>query len=192
MNPFTFTHSSVSLENWVMNVQSQIFSTVIDGWPFQDQLLIGTIVLLWWDLSPRRMASKTIVLTQSSVLQEIWMMNVQRLLQCLQLMAISSPSSGYNCTDSKSSAPWDLKKQQCSLSHVQVGDYLSFFASWTHCNEQYDQKHWNTNISHYWHMPLNTKPVTLYMYLQLHCYHFLHIEPTVLHIKEKTTINCNF
>ena len=51
-------------------------------------------------------------------------------------------------------------------------------------------EHWYTYISHYRHMPLKNMPVTLHMYVLLHCNCSLHIDPKILHPSVKTT-NCN-
>ena len=58
----------------------------------------------------------------------------------------------------------------------QLCQYIGLIAA--KCNQQCDQDHWYTHISHYWHMPMNTHII----YVPLQCYCSLHIDPTLLHI----------
>ena len=69
----------------------------------------------------------------------------------------------------------------------QWGQY--FYLIWTLCNQQCDQKHWYTYISHYWHMPWTNKSATLFTSAPLHVYHTLHIDSTLLHILIKKNKN---
>ena len=44
----------------------------------------------------------------------------------------------------------------CQYVHAysrQICQYI--YLIWTHCNQQYDHKHYFIYISHYWHMPLS-------------------------------------
>ena len=57
---------------------------------------------------------------------------------------------------------------------------------WTHCNQQYQQELWYTYILHYWHMPPKQICMTHYIFVPMHCYCILYIDPTLLHIYIKT------
>ena len=73
--------------------------------------------------------------------------------------------------------------QICSC---EIGDnYISRYTSWTHCNQQCHQDHWNIYFTHYWHMPLTNMPAILHVYVLLHCYCNLHIEQTLLYTVKK-------
>ena len=59
---------------------------------------------------------------------------------------------------------------------------IVFPCIWTQCNQQHDQEHWYTYISHYWHMPLNKYVCHTAHVCPMTYPHTLHIDPTVLHI----------
>ena len=62
---------------------------------------------------------------------------------------------------------------------------------WTHCNQHCHRKHWYTYISHHWHMSLNIYACHIRQVCPTTLAVGLYVDPTVLHIQVKQTMNWN-
>ena len=88
--------------------------------------------------------------------------------------------------------PLSLETSTTALQSLPCADmrHLCYYICliWTHCNQQCDQKHCYTYISHYWHMFQTNMSAKFFIHVPLHCYHNLSIEPTSLHLWVKNVI----